>query len=154
MVRDLIQANTAGKPYTQVTKIGLKLSTDIHLCFLSGVLFLHFSTKPLWAFCISHIRATCHAHHIPFDFSSRLCKNYETRRYAVSSIIKLKTTRWTQKTLLFENDTENKCDVLRTSRLNLLIEKNTSQKLNVCSASHMARIETIIQLVPNIVPCP
>lgn len=59
-----------------------------------------------------------------------------------------------KRTLLFENDAESNCDVLRTSHLNLLTEENTSQKLNICSARYMARIKTIIQLVPNFVQCP
>jgi hypothetical protein len=59
--------------------------------------------------------------------------------------------------LHFQNDTENKCGVLRTSHLHQSIEKlskfctHLTETRYVCSVSHTADVETIIQLVPNFV---
>jgi hypothetical protein len=62
-------------------------------------------------------------------------------------------------TLHFQNDTERKCGVLRTSHLHQSTENSqsfvhTSQRLDMCSASHTADVQTIIQIVPNFVQCP
>jgi hypothetical protein len=64
-----------------------------------------------------------------------------------------------KRTLHFQNDTERKCGVLRTSHLHQSIENSqsfvhTSHRLDMCSASHTADVQTIIQIVPNFVQCP
>jgi hypothetical protein len=64
-----------------------------------------------------------------------------------------------KRTFHFQNDTENKCDVLKTSYLTQSTEKLSKfcshlTETRMCSASHTADIETIIQLVPNFVQCP
>jgi hypothetical protein len=59
--------------------------------------------------------------------------------------------------LHFKNDTENKCGVLTTSHLHQSIEKlskfctHLTETRYVCSASHTADVETIIQLAPSFV---
>jgi hypothetical protein len=65
-------------------------------------------------------------------------------------------TEWAQKTLHYQNDTENKCGEFRTSHLHQSIEKSqsfvhSSQRLDMRSASPTADVETTIQLVPNFV---
>lgn len=61
--------------------------------------------------------------------------------------------------LHFQNDTESKCGMLRTSHLHQSIEKLwkfcTQLRLNICSASHTADVETIIKTRPEFcVVCP
>jgi hypothetical protein len=65
-------------------------------------------------------------------------------------------------TLHFQNDTENKWGILRSSHLHQSIEKlskfcmHLTETQYVCSASHMADVKTIIQFVPDFVqsvPC-
>jgi hypothetical protein len=50
----------------------------------------------------------------------------------------------------FKMITENKCGILRTSHLHQSIEKlsfvHTSHRLDMCSASHKADVDTMIQL--------
>jgi len=58
-----------------------------------------------------------------------------------------------KKTLRFQNDAENKCDVLGTSHLHQSIDTHLTDSIFAPRVTRQMS-KTIIQLVPNVVQCP